>query len=210
MPYAWRPDAQSDWILIVPDVVLPGFGDPDGDGVRDNIAVPSGSAHFAGWSEEERAAAGVAALVETPRPTGCRVDGWTVADVDGQPTQVWTWSPYADADLTALRAAAVAAVKAEASARILAAFPMWKQMNLNARATELTNALAANGAYTEAEAIEALRLQAVWAWIRSVRAASDSIEAALAQASAAELEAFDAAAPAEGFGAWPAAYSGEA
>lgn len=121
-----------------------------------------------------------------------------------------TREPCDEEDAPALRAAAVAAVKAEASARILAAFPMWKQMNLNARATELTNALAANGAYTEAEAIEALRLQAVWAWIRSVRAASDAIEAALAQASPAELEAFDAAAPAEGFGAWPAAYSGEA
>lgn len=92
MPYAWRPDAESAWIEIVRDVVLPGFGDADGDGVRDDITFPAGSEHFAGWTEEDRAAAGVVEIAETDAPTGLSVKSAEPAltDVEGVPTRVWT------------------------------------------------------------------------------------------------------------------------
>jgi hypothetical protein len=70
-----------------------------------------------------------------------------------------------------------AAVKVEARNRILARFPEWKQANLTARGVELQDIWRLNGAWTAQEQAEADALNAVWAWIKSVRAASDAIEA---------------------------------
>jgi hypothetical protein len=69
-----------------------------------------------------------------------------------------------------------AAVKGEARARILARFPEWKQANMTARGVELQDIWRLGGSWTEQEQAEADALNAVWAWIKSVRAASDAIE----------------------------------
>jgi hypothetical protein len=68
------------------------------------------------------------------------------------------------------------AVKNECGRRIYTPFPQWRQANYTARATELVLAKT-NGALTQAETDELAALQAAWAWIKSVRAASDVLEA---------------------------------
>lgn len=68
-------------------------------------------------------------------------------------------------------------VKDEARRRILAVYPEWKQANMTARGVELTRKLAQGDAWTEAEEADAEALQDAWGWIRSVRTASDAIEA---------------------------------
>lgn len=66
-------------------------------------------------------------------------------------------------------------VKAEASRRITARYPAWKQTNMLARGVELQN-WRLNGSWTEAETAEAKALDAAWTWVRATRAASDEIE----------------------------------
>ena len=68
-------------------------------------------------------------------------------------------------------------VKAAARERIIAHYPEWKQANMTARAVELTRALVENGSWTFGEQTEVAAIDAVWDWIKSVRAASDAIEA---------------------------------
>lgn len=120
-------------------------------------------------------------------------DAPTLADVEGAP--VWMWSP---AGLANFRAHRVAEIKAEAGRRILAAYPLWKQSNLNKRASEL-NDIRFDRALTEAEDAERLALRAAAAWVDAVRAASNALEAAL-PSDAAGLAAFDAGVAA----GWPA------
>lgn len=72
--------------------------------------------------------------------------------------------------------ATVAAVKQEAGRRINAAWPEWKQRNITARGTELVR-IRLDRAWTAEEQTEADAVQAVWDWVKSVRAASDAIEA---------------------------------
>lgn len=67
-------------------------------------------------------------------------------------------------------------IKAEARRRILAVFPDWKQTNMVARGVELVRIKAEGGAWSTGEAVEAAALDAAWAWIKSVRAASDALE----------------------------------
>ncbi|MEO5337112.1 MAG: hypothetical protein H7841_09495 [Magnetospirillum sp. WYHS-4] len=69
-------------------------------------------------------------------------------------------------------------VKAEARRRINARFPEWRQANMTARAVELIRR--GEATWTEAEQAEAALIDAAWAWIKSVRAASDAIEVRLA------------------------------
>jgi hypothetical protein len=68
-------------------------------------------------------------------------------------------------------------VKDECGRRIYTPFPQWRQANYTARATELVLAKT-NGGLTQEESDELTALQAVWTWIKSVRAASDLLEAA--------------------------------
>jgi hypothetical protein len=68
------------------------------------------------------------------------------------------------------------AVKDEARRRILARFPDWKQANMTARGVELT-LIKIGREWTQKEQAEAERLQTDWGWIKSVRSASDAIEA---------------------------------
>jgi hypothetical protein len=81
-----------------------------------------------------------------------------------------------------------AQVKAEASRRILEAFPLWKQMNMNARSNELfriqagymrdsDNTFQPARALTSEETAEEVALREAWDWVKAVRAASNTIEA---------------------------------
>lgn len=70
----------------------------------------------------------------------------------------------------------VADVKAEARRRIVAKYPEWKQLNMMARSVELQDNRAQQ-AWSPAEKAEVEALKAAWVWIKSVRAASDKIEA---------------------------------
>lgn len=72
--------------------------------------------------------------------------------------------------------ATVAAIKTEAARRINAAHPEWKQRNSTARGTELVR-IRLDRAWSPEEQTEADTIQAVWDWVKSVRAASDAIEA---------------------------------
>lgn len=71
--------------------------------------------------------------------------------------------------------ATVADIKAEAGRRINSAYPEWKQRNITARGTELVR-IRLDRAWTAEEQTEADAVQAVWDWVKSVRAASDAIE----------------------------------
>jgi len=70
-----------------------------------------------------------------------------------------------------------AAVKAECRARILARYPEWKQTNIIARSVELQDIWRTAGGWTKAEAAEADAIKSIWAWVKSVRSASDALEA---------------------------------
>ncbi|QPJ64580.1 MAG: hypothetical protein G3M78_03885 [Candidatus Nitrohelix vancouverensis] len=70
-------------------------------------------------------------------------------------------------------------VKAEARRRILAAYPEWKQANLTARAVELNKIKAENAGWTTPEQTEINAIQSIWNWVKSVRAASDTLESTL-------------------------------
>lgn len=82
------------------------------------------------------------------------------------------------------RAAAKAAIKEEAQRRIIGLVGasdlqncLIKQLNAQMRATELVNKRALGAELTEAETAEAGALQALAAAIKSIRAASDALEA---------------------------------
>jgi hypothetical protein len=79
-------------------------------------------------------------------------------------------------------------VKAEASRRILSVYPAWRQANMTARGTELTN-IRHDRTWTPEEQADADALQASWDWIKQVRAASDAIEAEIP--AGAQADAFD-------------------
>lgn len=69
----------------------------------------------------------------------------------------------------------IAAIKAKANDVITAEFPDWKQRNLTARAMEIINA-AKDRNYTVEEQEELDEIEAIWSWIKLVRAASDAAE----------------------------------
>ena len=70
----------------------------------------------------------------------------------------------------------VAAVKAEASRRILAFIPAHKQANTLARGSELLEILASGGTLTAEEEAYRLAAKAAWAEVSAIRAASNTIE----------------------------------
>jgi hypothetical protein len=72
--------------------------------------------------------------------------------------------------LAAAKAAKRTEIKQAARARILARYPEWQQQNMTARAVELVSLGQTTGP-------EAQKIQAVWAWIKEVRARSDLLEA---------------------------------
>jgi hypothetical protein len=68
-------------------------------------------------------------------------------------------------------------IKLIARDHILAVFPAWKQANMTARSVELTRAGLA-GNLTEGEQAEEAAILQAWDWVKSVRAHSDTMEAA--------------------------------
>lgn len=75
-----------------------------------------------------------------------------------------------------VRAPSVKEVKNKARELIVSRYPEWKQANMTARAVELIG-YKINRALTQDEQAEEVALTAVWSWIKSVREASDLIEA---------------------------------
>lgn len=78
-----------------------------------------------------------------------------------------------------LSAAVVTAddVRLEARRRILGRYADWKQANMLARVSELQEKRLGGESLTTEEAAERDALQAAWDWIKSVRAASNVMEA---------------------------------
>ena len=75
--------------------------------------------------------------------------------------------------LAATQAAKRAAIKAAARQVILDRYPEWRQANLTARAVELVSLGETSGS-------EWQQMQAIWGWIKDVRARSDLLEADVA------------------------------
>lgn len=88
-----------------------------------------------------------------------------------------------DRPLAEVQALRVGEAKAEAGRRILERYPTWKQNNMNMQATRLHNVLLRGGAWTAVQAGEAAALEQAGDWIISVRAASNAIEAWIADPS---------------------------
>lgn len=91
------------------------------------------------------------------------------------------WADAMEAKLYVSPADQIAAIKAEASARILAALPDWRQRNMIARSVELLEIREAGEILTAAELLELDAIRAAWAWARAVRSYSDQLEALVAQ-----------------------------
>lgn len=102
-----------------------------------------------------------------------------------------------------------AEVKREAQRRIFAKYPQWKQTNMSARFDELratedgkyrdaAGVLQPARALTAAEISEIASFSAAWSWVKSVRAASNAIEADIL--ASATPDSFDVAGDAR----WPA------
>lgn len=126
---------------------------------------------------DERAAMGIVAVITSPAPAlpGELTAVRGLVDVDGVPTRTWSTDHIT---VEALSAACVAAIKAEAGRRILGRYSQSQQQNMNMRATELVDTRFDRD-LTEDEEAERVALKAAAAWIKSVRAASDDIEADL-------------------------------
>lgn len=77
--------------------------------------------------------------------------------------------------MAAQRGAMIERIKQRARAVILAVMPEWKQANATARAVQKVSLGETSDAEWQA-------MQAVWAWVQSVRNYSDDLEAAVAAA----------------------------
>jgi hypothetical protein len=79
------------------------------------------------------------------------------------------------------QAAKIYEIKVEAGRRINAQYPLatGKQSNMLARNGELAMKIATGGFLTAAESTESATLQQAWEWIKAVRSASQSVEAAI-------------------------------
>ncbi|RED52189.1 hypothetical protein [Aestuariispira insulae] len=84
----------------------------------------------------------------------------------------------ADRPVEEIRAELTKTVKAIAQAKILAIIPIWKQINLTARAAQL----AMKGSLSPEEQAEWDAGEAIWNRVAPIRAASDLIEAEIAAA----------------------------
>jgi hypothetical protein len=118
------------------------------------------------------------------RLLAARTAGATIAaGADGRPVAVKPAAPSLDDR----RTRAVALVKAEASARILAVAPLWRQLN------------DARDLVFSADAAR-VAIEARFAVIDTIRAASDALETRIATMSVRSLAQLDIAAPSH----WPA------
>jgi len=95
--------------------------------------------------------------------------------VDGKWVRGWTVVPLTAEELAQRRAAAISAVKHEASRRILSIAPDYKQRNMLARSAELLRIGEAN--LTQEQRDEVLAIELIWETVQMIRAKSDIIEA---------------------------------
>ena len=93
---------------------------------------------------------------------------------DGKWARGWTVVPLTADELARRRASAVEAVKQEASRRILAIAPDYRQRNLLARSVEFLRIGEAN--LTPEQRDEVLAMELIWETIQIIRARSDAIE----------------------------------
>lgn len=107
----------------------------------------------------------VVEVVGEPGPLLRRVETQSIED-----TRVLTRITFDAVDDATQRAM----IKFEAGRRILERYPQWRQTNMLARSIELTRKAQT---LTPEEQAEAVSLESSWAWIKSVRQASDAIEA---------------------------------
>ena len=103
-------------------------------------------------------------------------DTWHVATDDMQIGASWDGETYAMPPPEPKAQPVPQDVKEEAGRRILYRFPDWKQRNMMARSIELQD-IASERPWTTEETAEVVAFRAAWAWIQSVRDASDTIEA---------------------------------
>jgi hypothetical protein len=87
----------------------------------------------------------------------------------------WTVVPLTADELAQRRAAMVEGVKREASKRILAIAPEWKQRNMLARSAQFLRIGEAN--LTQEQRDEVFAIEFIWETIQMIRAKSDLIEA---------------------------------
>lgn len=80
---------------------------------------------------------------------------------------------------SATAAPIIAEIKMHAREIILTRYPEWKQANMTARSVELTEKLASGTALTVDEQGEIAAMKNVWAWIKTIRVASNEREAAI-------------------------------
>jgi len=104
--------------------------------------------------------------------------------VTPDPATVYAVVDLADVDTHAWvierrRAETTNKAKTEASARILALAPEWKQRNMIARGVELEKKDRL-GTTTAAEDAEIAALESAWATIKAIRTSSDALEATIA------------------------------
>jgi hypothetical protein len=99
------------------------------------------------------------------------------AFVDGALTQVWTVTRRPEIPtVEAVLAEAIARIKTRCGEVIEAAYPMWRQMNMQARAIQLLDIRRVRE-LTEAEAAERDSLEAAYAWLVRQRMESNRLEA---------------------------------
>lgn len=121
------------------------------------------------WSDAALEAIGLYRVQSAdPVPEDTHKVGEAIELVNGRPKRVNQLEPVIITP---------AQVKAEAGRRILAMLPDWKQRNMNAQATALLQARILNGAWTAEEQAQADVLNAAWATVSAIRAASDALEA---------------------------------
>ena len=98
-----------------------------------------------------------------------------------------------EAELPALKSRATSAIKAEASRRILAIAPLWKQNNLSARFAEMISKRIDQYPLplSQAEQTEYAAIKVSGQYLRSIRTASNNMEAECAALSTvADVEAY--------------------
>ena len=101
-----------------------------------------------------------------------------ISSLDPQPEVDWTYDGSAFA-APVLPTPSSGNIKQEASQRIIEKYPDWKQRNMTTRGVELQELWRQNGTWTSGETSENTALKTSWAWINSVRAASDTLESSL-------------------------------
>lgn len=92
------------------------------------------------------------------------------------------------------------AIKGEAGRRIEAVYPVYKQRNMAAEATDYNDMRIGGATLDAAQELRATALRDAWTWIKAVRAASNTLEADVAAMDLAARQALDVTAAAH----WPA------